>query len=124
MNEEAFKQFIQGLRGLLTEQDYATLATALAQHTKFCRSKNYKEEGIPMYLVLEDVSNQQESGSKTPTPHSGDQMFHGMLVAASELIRQQLQQRQENLRSEDISILLEVLAERYFTFVSFSDWEQ
>jgi hypothetical protein len=113
MNEEALAHFIQGARALLSERGAATLAAEFEEHVKYCRGRNYNQEGIPMLLVLEDVS-----GSASPPLSSGDPLYNLSLVAATELFREQLQQEGRDLRPEDIFSILEVVAERYFGFLS------
>jgi transposase len=80
-------------------------------------------------LTLEDVSQKavskkKVSKRKSTALSSGDQMVNLMMVETLELFHQQLKRRKKDLRSEDISMILEVLAERYFSFVSFRQWKQ
>lgn len=108
--------------------DVATRADIGADFEKwleYCESKDSNEEGIPMYLVLENVSGKALGSNTAPrVPHSGDSFFNLMLVTALDIFRQRKQGNKVELRSEDISEMLEVLAERYFNFVSFRNWEQ
>lgn len=123
-----YHQLAKHIEALLGEASSQALEQDFQQHAKFCQSKNYREEGIPMYLVLEDVSQKAVSkknvSKKSTTHQSGDQMVNLMMVAVLELFHQQLKRRKKTLRSEDISVILEVLAERYFTFVSFGQWRR
>jgi hypothetical protein len=111
---------------LLGEASSQALERDFKRHAKFCQSKNYREEGIPMYLTLEDVSqkalSKKKVSKKSTALSSGDQMVNLMMVETLELFHQQLKRRKKDLRSEDISMILEVLAERYFSFVSFRQW--
>lgn len=87
---------------------------------EYCESKNYNEEGIPMYLVLEDVSGKALSADTAPVmPRSGDSFFNLMLVTALDIYRQRKQGNNVELQSQDIGRMLEVLAEHYAGVVSF-----
>lgn len=121
-----YKPLAKHIETLLGEDSSQDLEQDFKRHAKFCRSKDYREEGIPMYLTLEDVSQKAVSKKKTTKKstilQSGDQMVNLMMVETLELFHQQLKRRKKDLRSEDISVILEVLAERYFSFVSFRQW--
>ncbi len=122
-----YQPLARDIEALLGEASSHALERDFKRHAKFCQSKDYREEGIPMYLVLEDVSQKAVSKKKVSkrkrtSLSSGDQMIHLMMVEVLELFYQQLKRRKKDLRSEDISMILEVLAERYFAFVSFRQW--
>lgn len=99
-------------------EDLGGLGSDFDQLLEHCESKNYNEEGIPMYLVLEDVSG-REMGATPVMPRSGDSFFNFMLVTALDIYRQRKQGSNVELQSQDISRLLEVLAEHYAGVVSF-----
>jgi hypothetical protein len=101
-----------------TGEDLGGLGADFDRLLEYCESKNYNEEGIPMYLVLEDVSG-REAGVTPIMPRSGDSFFNLMLVTALNIYRQRKQGNNIELQSQDISRLLEVLAEHYAGVVSF-----
>jgi hypothetical protein len=126
---KTYQKLAKYIETLLGETSSQALERDFKRHAKFCQSKNYREEGIPMYLTLEDVSQKavskkKVSKRKSTALSSGDQMVNLMMVETLELFHQQLKRRKKDLRSEDISMILEVLAERYFSFVSFRQWRQ
>jgi hypothetical protein len=101
-----------------TQGDFGDLGADFDRLLEYCESKNYNEEGIPMYLVLEDVSG-RGVGATPVMPRSGDSFFNFMLVTALDIYRQRKQGNKVELQSEDISRMLEVLAEHYAGVVSF-----
>jgi hypothetical protein len=103
---------------LPTEEDAGGLGADFDKLLEYCESKNYNEEGIPMYLVLEDVSG-KALGAVATMPRSGDSFFNLMLVTALDIYRQRKQGDNVELQSKDISRMLEVLAEHYAGVVSF-----
>jgi hypothetical protein len=103
-----------------TQGDFDGLGADFDRLLEYCESKNYNEEGIPMYLVLEDVSGKALGTNAAPVmPRSGDSFFNFMLVTALDIYRQRKQGSKVELQSEDISRMLEVLAEHYAGVVSF-----
>lgn len=115
MLEETLQTLGESARALFTPEQLTAFEAAFDRQAAYCRSKLYSEEGIPMFLVLEDVS-----GETPPTPQTGmaevprDALFDLLLVTATEVYKQQLEAKGEPLRSEDISLILEVLAEHFF----------
>jgi hypothetical protein len=103
---------------MVTREDLGGLGADFDRLLEYCESKNYNEEGIPMYLVLEDVSG-KALGEAPIMPRSGDSFFNFMLVTALDIYRQRKQGNKVELQSEDISRMLEVLAEHYAGVVSF-----
>jgi hypothetical protein len=100
--------------------DLSFLGADFERLLEYCESKNYNEEGIPMYLVLEDVSGKALGVSTAPVmPRSGDSFFNLMLVTALDIYRQRKQGTKVELESKDIGRMLEVLAEHYAGVVSF-----
>jgi hypothetical protein len=101
-----------------TREDLGGLGAEFDRLLEYCESKNYNEEGIPMYLVLEDVSG-KASGATPVMPRSGDSFFNFMLVTALDIYRQRKQGNNVELQAQDINRMLEVLAEHYAGVVSF-----
>lgn len=109
MRQEHLQQFIAQFQDEVAKSGFAQ---KFAEQLAHCRNKNYNEEGIPMFLVLEDLSRAPDDSAAHVS--SGDPLYNLFLAAALELFREQLTQQQGELRSEDISHMLEVLAEHYF----------
>ena len=101
-----------------SKEDLGGLGADFDRLLEYCESKNYNEEGIPMYLVLEDVSA-KALGTAPVMPRSGDSFFNLMLVTALDIYRQRKQGSKVELESKDIGRMLEVLAEHYAGVVSF-----
>jgi hypothetical protein len=109
----------------VADNDPSFLGSDFERLLEYCESKNYNEEGIPMYLVLEDVSGQAlGTGAPPVVPRSGDSFFNLMLVTALEIFRQHKQGSTVELQPQDIGRMLEVLAEHYSGIVSFRSKEK
>ena len=57
MSEETLQTLGASARALFGPEQLAAFEAAFDRQAAYCRSKNYNEEGIPMFLVLEDVSS-------------------------------------------------------------------
>jgi hypothetical protein len=80
-----------------------------------CRAKNYNEEGIPMFLVLEDMVLEDVRGDGTRQPGaSSDPLYDALLAAALELFAEHVASAKGTLEPKDVSVILEVMAETYF----------
>jgi hypothetical protein len=119
--DNRYQTLAKDIELLLGEASSQALEQDFKRQARFCEDKDSREEGIPMYLVLEDISQKKTTPKKR---ESGDIMVRLLMVQVLELFHQQLKRRKKDLRSEDISLILEVLAERYFSFVSFRQWKQ
>jgi hypothetical protein len=119
--DNRYQTLAKDIEILLGQASSQALEQDFKRNARFCQKKDSREEGIPMYLVLEDVSQKKTKAKK---PESGDIMIRLLMVQVLELFHQQLKRRKKKLRSEDISVILEVLAERYFSFVSYRQWRQ
>jgi len=119
-NEAAFTTLGASARALFTTEQLKVFEEAFEQQASYCRNKIYSEEGIPMFLVLEDVSEPTDAAKplneaplETAAPR--DALFDLLLVTAIEVYKQQLESKGEPLQAKDIGLLLEVLAEHFFT---------
>ena len=72
-----------------------------------CRTRDYNEEGIPMYLILEDVTSPESS------PTVGSVLHNTLLASAAELTLAALDY--EEIGPEEIATVFEVLASQLFT---------
>ena len=115
-NEAALKTLGASARALFTPEQLQAFEEAFDKRVAYCRSKNYSEEGIPMFLVLEDVSKTQNAiiPSNTESTMPRDSLFDFLLVTAIEVYKQQLETKNKPLEAKDIGLLLEVLAEHFF----------
>lgn len=117
-SEETLRALGASARALFSPARLAALEEAFDRHAAYCRGKVYNEEGIPMFLVLEDASSRTLATPAAPAgadmPISADALFDLLLVVATEVYKQQLEARGEPLRPDDISLMLEVLAEHFF----------
>lgn len=118
-NEETLKALGASARALFTAEQLREFEGAFDKQATYCRSKNYSEEGIPMFLVLEDVSGTPSTESApviaTESTAPRDSLFDLLLVTATEVYKQQLESKGEPLEAKDIGLLLEVLGEHFFT---------
>ncbi len=104
----------ESARALFTGEQLVAFETAFDRQAAYCRSKIYNEEGIPMFLVLEDVSSDTPTVREVAEAAPRDALFDLLLVTATEVYKQQLEAKGEPLSPKDISLLLEVLAEHFF----------
>lgn len=72
-----------------------------------CRARDYNEEGIPMYLVLEDVAEPEHS------PQIGSALHNALLAAAAEMVLEALEFGE--VGPEEIATVFEVLGSQLFT---------
>ena len=69
--------------------------------------RNYKEIGVPMFLVAEDLTG----GARPRGPSDGSGRILAMLLAEG---AQALRMRRPELDADDIARLIEALADRHF----------
>ncbi len=102
---------------LLDDEAMKRLKEQFEAHAERCRNKNYNEEGIPMFLVLEDVGG-DACGAARIGVTSGDPMYNLMLAATLEVFSSCLAGQDRALEPKEISIMLEVLADQYFALAN------
>ena len=78
----------------------------------FCSNRNYGEEGIPVYLMLDDMTNEQE---EPQTIQSGDPFFNFLLAKAANELLSHLQKEDQSMTELDVAKAFELLAEQYFS---------
>lgn len=102
---------------LLDSEAMKRLKEQFERRAERCRNKNYNEEGIPMFLVLEDVGCDASGAARTGVI-SGDPMYNLMLAAMLEVFSSHLANQDRALEPKEISIMLEVLADQYFALAN------
>lgn len=96
------------LDALLDPTSLAAVAEELRSEIAHCRSRNLKEEGIEMFLVLEDL------GGSAP-PRSGSSVDSALLATLARLaLRAQQSSPDADIGPAEIAAAFEVLARRYF----------
>ncbi|WP_223588251.1 hypothetical protein [Neobacillus bataviensis] len=93
---------------IFTKEEFKTLYD-------FCSNRNYGEEGIPVYLMLDDLTNSQDD---TLSIQSGDPMFNFLLAKAANELISHLTTEGHELTELDVAKAFELLAEKYFSFNS------
>jgi hypothetical protein len=78
----------------------------------YCSNRNYGEEGIPVYLMLDDLTIDQ---GETQSIQSGDPMFNFFLAKAANELVFHLQKEGKSLTELNVAKALELLAEKYFS---------
>ena len=97
----------------LDDETLAQLRAAFELRAARCAARNYNEEGIPMFLVLEDVSGDAEGLARRGVG-SGEPSYNRLLATALELFADFLAVERGRLEPKDINLVLEVLADAYF----------
>ncbi|MDM5326255.1 hypothetical protein [Neobacillus sp. CF12] len=90
---------------IFTKEEFQTLYD-------YCSNRNYGEEGIPVYLLLDDLTNDQ---GDTQSIQSGDPMFNLLLAKAANELLSYLQKEGHELTELDVAKAFELLAEKYFS---------
>lgn len=91
---------------LLSPEAREALSAEVKRVAARCRSRDYNEEGIPMYLILEDVGGE-------PAPTMGSALHNLLLASAAESAMEALEFSEIGPR--EIATVFEVLASQLFT---------
>ncbi len=92
---------------LLSPEAREALSAEVKRIAARCRSRDYNEEGIPMYLILEEVGEPERS------PAIGSALHNALLASAAELAMEALEFSEIGPR--EIATVFEVLASQLFT---------
>lgn len=78
----------------------------------YCDSRENAEDGIPMLLVLEDLTDAQ--GGLEKRTQTGDAAFNALLMIQAKAFLKHLKKDDGPVKEAEAARVLELLAEKYF----------
>ncbi len=104
---------------ILVEEEFEKAKNEYEEVIKIRQERNEGEKGVPVYLILDDLTDDSKEDIR-----SGDSMFNLFLtISALNYLCFHKEEADLDITPGDISIILGALAEKYFTFLSYGNWQ-